>query len=144
MTIFPKISVFSFDYEFLFSFQGKADVSQDDFSGPEAEHRYRSLQAHMPQVEHFMTEPQPEPEPVPNLESEPEVNLELALEPEIDLELELEPETDPEMEFEHRIESFPLEKTNEPLAVVNPHPLDNGSFRMRPRKQSEPLRAPFF
>jgi hypothetical protein len=95
-------------------------VSQDDFSGPEVEQRYRILQAHMayPLVvqEHLMPEPEPE--------------------------LEHEPEPEPELKVDHRIE---LEQIDALPATVNPRPLNNnGTFHMRYRKQKEPHRAPFF
>jgi hypothetical protein len=47
--------------------QGNFDISQDDFSGPEAELRYRSLQVHM------TAEPSEAAEELPDSEAEDEI-----------------------------------------------------------------------
>jgi hypothetical protein len=85
-------------------------VSQDDFSGPEAEQRYRNLQAHMVQPltaeEHLMP-----------------AELQVAQSSEL-------------LSLGHQTDARPTK--------VIVHTSNNGSFRMRPRKQSHPERSPFF
>ncbi|TVU47519.1 hypothetical protein EJB05_07123, partial [Eragrostis curvula] len=111
--------------------KGKANISQDDFSGPEAEHRYRSLKAHMalPPPTSLMNEPEPELEPEADPEHESELELELEqeatpkaeskLEHELEQkgEPELEPkvEPEPELELEPKVElELKLEPKDEP------------------------------
>jgi hypothetical protein len=104
-------------------------VSQDDFSRPEVEQRYRNLQAHM--VQRLTTEerlmPQPEPDPDPESERQPE------------------PKFEAELQVAQSFESLSLGyQTDAPPTAVIVHALNNGSFRMRARKQSHPERSPFF
>jgi hypothetical protein len=102
-------------------------VSQDDFSGPEAEQRYRNLQAHMVQPltaeDHLMPQPELDAESEHQLEPEFEAELQVAQSSEL-------------LSLGHQTDARPTK--------VTVHTSNNGSFRMRPRKQSHPERSPFF
>ncbi|XP_039780799.1 uncharacterized protein LOC120648107 [Panicum virgatum] len=96
--------------------QGELDVSQDDFSGPEAERRYRSLQTNMLAGESAYEEPPSEEPPEPEADQE-------------------------QQQVEHHAAPEAAEQRDEepPAAAAQDH-----SFRRRGRKQAEPTRAPFF
>jgi hypothetical protein len=111
----------------FFPFQRKVNVSQDDFSGPEAEQRYRNLQAHMGKPltaeEHLMLQPEPDPKS----------------------ECQIEPEFGAELQVVQSFESLSLGRQTDALStMLIVRTSNNGSFRMRPRKQSHPERSPFF
>jgi hypothetical protein len=111
----------------FFPFQRKANVSQDDFSGPEAEQRYRNLQAHMGQP--LTTEEDLMPQPKPDLELERQRELEFEAELQVVQSFEL-------LSLGCQTDALPT--------MVTVRTSNNGSFRMRPRKQSHPERSPFF
>ncbi|KAG2551422.1 hypothetical protein PVAP13_9KG390100 [Panicum virgatum] len=96
--------------------EGELDVSQDDFSGPEAERRYRSLQTNMLAGESAYEEPPSEEPPEPEADQE-------------------------QQQVEHHAAPEAAEQRDEepPAAAAQDH-----SFRRRGRKQAEPTRAPFF
>jgi hypothetical protein len=111
----------------FFPFQRKANVSQDDFSGPEAEQRYRNLQAHMVQrltaEENLMRQSKPNPES----------------------ECQPKPEFEAELQVAQNFELLSLGRQTDALPpTVTVRISNNGSFRMRLRKQSHPERSPFF
>ncbi|CAL4923054.1 unnamed protein product [Urochloa decumbens] len=94
--------------------EGNADVSQDDFSGPEAERRYRSLQTNM-------LEEAPSEEPPAEEAQEDPVPAEAQVEPHV-----------PEPAFEQGNDEPPT-----------PAATQSRSFRRRGRKGA-PSRSPFF
>ncbi|KAL6645579.1 hypothetical protein ACP70R_017187 [Stipagrostis hirtigluma subsp. patula] len=101
--------------------QGKANVSPDDFSATEAERRYRSMQNGMLQ----------EPPNQPNLQlDDPDV---------ADDQHPLEPSDEAPAGNQQ-----PPEPPQAPPMANGHQPVENGSFRRRPRKQVLPARAPFF
>lgn len=103
------------------------DVSQDDFSGPEAERRYRSLQTNMP--DETLNEEPPAADPVEDhvLEAPEDHMLE-------DVEDHV-----PQAEDDHIPEAVDEQRDEPP-----PRATQSGSLRRRLRKQVDPARAPFF
>ncbi|KAL6882656.1 hypothetical protein ACP4OV_011346 [Aristida adscensionis] len=167
--------------------QGKVNVSQDDFSGPEAERRYKSLQANMMQ-EFPPNECSTQPFDMAPLLPCNEYSLQpsdLAPVPSEMCPLQPSDATPvlPSNEYSHQPSNvapilptndysmqpsdaapvlpsnecpYPLQSFNVPVPNQNPSkppPLppmanqrvaENGSFRLRMRKQVNPERAPFF
>nr|CAB3500568.1 unnamed protein product [Digitaria exilis] len=105
--------------------EGRVNVSQDDYSGPEAERRYRSLQTNMLQHGERQSEEDDE-------ESEDDEEAQNPVPPVAD-----QPEQ--AAENEEPPEAFDYYGNDEPPAATQ-----NRSRRRRGRKQAEPARAPFF
>ncbi|KAK3139923.1 hypothetical protein QOZ80_5AG0392710 [Eleusine coracana subsp. coracana] len=125
----------------------KADVSSDDFSGPEAEHRYKSIQKHhLAHAHPVETNEQHQPA------AEPDQGVEAGLQPQpvepdhgVEAGLHHQP-AEPDHGAEAEAEPAALDLAEETLVVNTLELLQENmrSFRTRPRKQGKPQRAPFF
>ncbi|TVU11569.1 hypothetical protein EJB05_45163, partial [Eragrostis curvula] len=120
--------------------KGKVDVSQEDFSGPEAERRFKKLQTNMAQLPEddndieLPVEAPPLAIPPKSVEAPP---VEIPLEPIV---------APPVVSVPEPVEAAPVVIPPEPVEappIVIP-PGVNNSNRRRPRKQAKPQRAPFF
>ncbi|TVU17101.1 hypothetical protein EJB05_33115, partial [Eragrostis curvula] len=149
----------------------RADVSQDDFSGPEAERRYRKHQTNMLQPAEADEQQLPEadrrvellpteqvetppvvnpPEPEADKQNIPEAaNIIELLAPELVEALPVVYPPGPEADEQHLPEAANIvgllasEQVEAP-PLANPPGLNYISFRNRPRKQANPERAPFY
>ncbi|GJM95522.1 hypothetical protein PR202_ga12266 [Eleusine coracana subsp. coracana] len=131
----------------LHCYEEKADVSSDDFSGPEAEHRYKSIQKHhLAHAHPVETNEQHQPA------AEPDQGVEAGLQPQpaepdhgVEAGLHHQP-AEPDHGAEAEAEPAALDLAEETLVVNTLELLQENmrSFRTRPRKQGKPQRAPFF